>query len=881
NPNQTLKSIRENSLNPVIERVFTVEGNVETLIPKINTAYDNVTFNTGNSKLTFTRIGGGATTEIDLSSIVPVYAGIEVKGVGETGSGDIKNTNKLSFDDGVVVKNGDDYTNVSYNWSALVLKHQLFTGARIDPEKSYVDFSEIDILGVGKKYFKIREATTAVPGTLTIDLPEIPEILQGSIEGKTPAVSDVKSIKVTGNVGGSIINNGILYVDLPSGGGARTTRFFEGFFSSVGDLEAAVHDPYLDRSCAYVMIDSVYVLHMYKGKDDGWKPVKTRATIIYKGQGATPDQGVASIKHDDYIKINSEGELDLSELGKHGGELPAKDFKGIFATVEEIKALKDDLIEDMSYAMLRNANAKNAFSTYYYRKETPDVDAAWNLTPNLGHLVLVEDAMEVGKYKPIYGVKAPSSAFSNKRGVLDLTKGNIKGTIKATISSRVEGVPMSTEDIKVIRFPLGAADAYITGDKTTLSMNPAQMVIPNFGKDWVDAHSTDDYIGKIYYNNDTGRWLGMTDKLPPGKFSKWTTIAHRGMSDQVFSLVNRYPEQLIPFKKVSPTGDPWSVSGRAYLPKDSEDLPPELKDKTGGFLQTDVKMNTAAEGEKPNEIRTQICRPDDGSGGVWQRSYDCDAIEWKPWVKTSFSTEDLQAHKDDPKAHQETFKYYRAYALLGNIKTIFAQQTGDMSGGFQGPNSMLLADSHGYSPLEEYNYLDAPYDGTFNINGVLSFSGYTETKTGTIDPVTLGTWSIFLRKKKKGTQEDWDQAGYFTYEHTDTTKPYPPLFFFLKDMDLLSNQEVVINVNFSEAATLIEKHPYLYLAGSRSNIAIQDKATRAGGAIVGALRKLYGDLDTFGNVGLRAHYTVPETESGPIRTYATRVEKTLVEMKPS
>ncbi|MGL5963667.1 MAG: hypothetical protein ACRCZ2_04655, partial [Fusobacteriaceae bacterium] len=363
--------------------------------------------------------------------------------------------------------------------------------------------------------------------------------------------------------------------------------------NSTGDLEAAVTDPYIDRSCAYVLIEGTYVLHMYKGSTEKWKPVKTRATIIYKGDGTTPDQGVVSIKRDENISITSDGELDLSELGKHGGELPAKDFKGIFGTVEEIKALKDDLIENMSYAMLRSANAKNAFSTYYYRKENPDEEPSWNLTPNLGHLVLIEDAMEVGKYKPIYGVKAPSSAFSNRRGVLDLTKGNIKGTIKATVSGKDESTTAVTEEVRAIRYPLGAADAYITQDKTTLVVNPAQMIINKFDADWVTNHSSDDYIGKIYYNNETGRWLGMTDKLPPGKPSKWTPVLHRGMSDQVFSLVNRYPEQMIPFKEESPEGDPWSVSGRAYLPVGDKNLPDEIRATNGGFLQTDVKINTA------------------------------------------------------------------------------------------------------------------------------------------------------------------------------------------------------------------------------------------------------------------------------------------------
>ncbi|MGL5964087.1 MAG: hypothetical protein ACRCZ2_06800, partial [Fusobacteriaceae bacterium] len=284
--------------------------------------------------------------------------------------------------------------------------------------------------------------------------------------------------------------------------------------------------------------------------------------------------------------------------------------------------------------------------------------------------------------------------------------------------------------------------------------------------------------------------------------------------------------------------------------------------------------------------RVQTGRPDDGSGGVWQRSYDFQENKWKPWIKVSFTTDDLKAHETDPRAHNNVLRYYRSYALFGTLKDIFTQQTGGLGGGLKDENSILLADNYGYSSTDPHDYLDAPYGGQFNISGVLSFNGYGDDKAK-LPKATDGRWQVLLRKRTSSTGQEYTNIGLFTYQFKSTSKvkKYPTLSFEVKDVYLEPHQEVVFNINFladgvtpSGPGDLIKTHPRLYLTPSRCSVTIEDNKTRAGSYIAKAFRVLYGNLDTIDDVGVRSHYTFVTDPTSSIRVYGEKVQKVATPM---
>ncbi|MGL5964794.1 MAG: hypothetical protein ACRCZ2_10430, partial [Fusobacteriaceae bacterium] len=362
---------------------------------------------------------------------------------------------------------------------------------------------------------------------------------------------------------------------------------------------------------------------------------------------------------------------------------------------------------------------------------------------------------------------------------------------------------------------------------------------------------------------------------------KWTSIAHRGMSDQVASLDKRYPEHMKPIKDTDPKDQIWSVASRTYLGPGSVDLPEGFGPNLGLFIITDVKSNTAGTGDPTNEIRVQTGRPDDGSGGVWQRSYDFQENKWKPWIKVSFTTEDLQRHMTDPHAHSNILRYYRVYSVFGKFKDISTQITGDAPGGLVDDNSILLADNYGYSDIDPHDYLDAPYSGKFNISGILSFGGYSDKKGV---KTTDGRWQLLLRKRNTKTGSDYTIVGHFTYQYKydKNNKKYPTLLYEIKDVYLEDHQEVVMNISFtpdgSVPGKLIDDHPDLYLVPSRCHIVIEDNKTRAGSFIARAYRVLYGNLDVIGDVGVKSHHTFLDDPTSNIRVYGEKVQKVATKM---
>ncbi|MGL5012808.1 MAG: hypothetical protein ACRC6V_00745 [Bacteroidales bacterium] len=899
-PNQTLKSIRENSLNPVIERVLQVEGNIEANIaPTQRTVYKNVIFDKDKSTLTFEKVGKDdptapqASTVIDLSSIVPVYAGIEIKGytthgdAGFPGGGDERSISKIKFEDANISKDVDGFGKVVYVWDKIVPAFQKdqtvsITGATTGPGKG--PYTALEVVGLGAPEYFTYTSAGLKAGTVRIDMPIIPEQMTAQVVGGSSTdIKPINKIEVRGTVGGSIIDGTTLQIDLPSGAGKFNVGYFQGFFNSINQIPDS-KDLVVDRSSAYVMMEvspglSVYVLHMYKGPSvtDKWYPTPTKPGLIYEGSGAgDPAQGVSTIKNNPLITVTPTGQLDLDELGKHGGSVGNEYFLGIYDTVDEIRNIPNPTA-DKSYALLRNASAKNGYLPYSYRKDNAGgADAPeWRLTPALGHLVYVATDNPPSElpavYTPIYGIKAEGSTVDDK-GVITIPSGGASSNTINVMVTNAAGTDPQRGDVRTFRFNRMVGDVEYTTGSNRIELHPAQRNILKVDDAWIATHNTKDYLGKLYYDVSTGKWMGMNDKDVTDPNDSWTSVIHSGMSDQVVSLDTRYPKQNTPITSATPTTDVWGVSGMSYLPEKNESLPSEIKDTAGGFINTDIKKNTAAAGSDSNETRIQTCHADDDSGRVFMRSYQTATNSWNPWVRTSFSTNDMKAHQEDPAAHRTVIKYYRLLAVHGKYQDIHAQTEAQSAGAILATNVYTIADNYGYSG-DLKNYLDAPYSGTFSIGGVCSFSGYKDTDK----KFQIGVWQLILRKRTSSTAGEYSPVAQFRYEHTNENKPYPSLRFRVEDVSLLEHQELIANLTFNNNEALKVTHPDLYMVPTRSYVYIEDKECRAGSYIGNAHRVLYGNVDVIGDVGVKSHHTDFKPDK-TIRVFGEVVNKTPVEM---
>ncbi|MGL5015513.1 MAG: hypothetical protein ACRC6V_14695 [Bacteroidales bacterium] len=868
-PNQTLKSIRQDSLNPVIQRMFAVENLIDTeIVPAVKTVYNDVLFDQTTSKMTFQRVGRHdplapePDTVIDLSSIIPQYAGIDVKG----GTGEVKNTNKVSFDDATVTKNGDDYANVTYNWTDLVLKHQLYIGARINSSHTYDDFSEVDITGDGRKYFKVVGATPTIPGKLTIDLPEIPDPLQGSVTGKASAISTVKAIKVTGNVGGSIISpDGVLEIDLPSGGGTGfSVGYFQGFFNGIDDLNnLSPTSLQPDKSSAYVMTSIVgavvYVLYMYKGPtaDPKWIPVVTKPPLIYEGPIGGQNQAVISIKNNSDITVSSNGVLNLDKL--KNPDTQSNYFMGTFKTLDEIRAIENPT-EDKSYAILYDGKTKT-FIPYSYRTETGSSNPAWGMTPLRGSLAAMGGTgTTMENAKPIYGIKAAGAVLSD-RGVLDLSKATTRGSISAIVTDASAGTERG--DIRTLKFQRMEGDIDFKDGQTSLTMHPAQRNIAKVDKAWMDLNSTDNHLGKIYYDVSTGKWMGMTTKNTTAEEPKWTPIAHRNMSEEVSGLSYRHPAKS---PKVLPNvtagtedSERWFYSGTTWVEAGDASAPKELESKCGGFIKTDVKDDP----DFPTglDTRVQTFTADDGSGRTFARAYDKDKsalgkVVWKEWVRTSYSIEDFRKHEVDPNAHSTHHKFYKLACVD------FEWGSGQSSGILGATEFFTLLDNYG-SSWTSHNYFVVPYTGKFRMSFRIHFEGYRE------NPSVLpnGFWRITMIKGTNLEAPNVIRGIWESVPEKAGTKEFKSFELSESDIPLDYNDTLAFKLEWiGDQGDLATAAPKLRIIGNRSYSVFEDVTTRNGTLARNAFTLAIGRLLTRGDVATHVHKGGVD-EDGKARTY--------------
>ncbi|MGL5013652.1 MAG: hypothetical protein ACRC6V_05090 [Bacteroidales bacterium] len=846
-----LQAVRNNHLNPLIRKVEDV------IVPAVNDLEDemqhtfkDVTLDTNSKILKFERSLGGGFKQIELEPILPEFSGIGVE--DETGTGPGSGIHIVQLKDAKITRLGET-ANVVYDWKKII--------------NDNTKILEAGTLADGTKptralLFKGAEVSYSASDVTTVTIPTPPSQIMASLPGT--ASTAIKEIVLTGDTTASHIVDDKLTIHLSSGGGVAPISVdnFKGFFESMGDLVGQVTDAINGKSFAFVrdvtLGGKYYTPHLYV--NNAWKEFKQDPALTYSAPDDPLNHGVFSIKPSAKISVDANGQLDLDGLSTP--QLPSH-FKGFFNSIAELKAAvpKPVILQDWAY--VKNEATGGLMG---YRADSQGSATKWNVIAPMGSFAVIDKSTTTPTYRQAFGLYKNNSWEVDDKGILTLKA--IDTTTNVVISDgagQTTGGPISS-----IRFEAGKPYAQVDGSLLTIK-NPQQVV--NYTSTWEREHPLNDYRGSLFYDANSKTWMGCDDPDQGGGVDvKWTKLMHRGMSDQVKSLVRRVPAKA-PDVDTGVYGDSglWHFNGVTFLDKGSEYLPEEFKNVCGGYITTTVQNRDAPEVSIPQH-RMQSFTPDNDEGGTWVRRFlstssPGGAVSWSKWVRTSFSHKDMEAHQKDLGAHKDALKYHVVFALTGKLQGIFSQTAGSSLGGLHEANGLMLVDNYGYTNMEK-DYMDPPYSGDFRISGVLGFSGYKEGEK----KYPAGRWQILFRKKDMGS-ETYGPVGQFTYNHTDENKPYPPLSFLVKDIPLKDHQEVVINLTFSDTQALRTKHPDLYLAPTRSYLVLEDNTTLSGTLVGEAHRTLYGNLDVIGDVGIKSHHAKLDDPNSNIRVYGEKVTK--------
>lgn len=852
-----LQSVRNDHLNPLIRRVEKeLVPIVEKLEHDVSETIKNVTLTESTNTLRFDK-GDGGYKDIVLTPILPTFEGIGVQTL--TGSGPSTGIKLIQFPDATITQNGTSAA-VGFNWQEVFEHNQKWPEAVVKGAVSRLK----SIIFMGD-----ADAVKVTGDNVTLTVPKV-EPLTGSILSSSTS-KKIEKIKVIGNVGGTTINDdGLLTIDLPAGGGGGgtvTNQNFKGFFDSLGDIISFVTDPLDGKSYAFAKDSTLgglyYTPYFYvNGK---WNELKQDPALTYNAPSAPTNQGVFSIKPSDKITLDANGQLDLDGLSTP--QLPSY-FKGFFDSLDDLKAAVPKPVIKQDWGYVRNAATGGLMA---YRADSQGSATKWNVVAPMGSFAVIDKSTNPPTYRQSFGLYKDDAWEIDDKGILTLKSVNTK-----TNSEIVDyDGNVTTGQFDTIQFRSGKS--YVNLNKNKLFIDHPQQII-RYDSEFESDHNTQDYEGNIFYDETSRTWMGWGIPETPGAVDvKWTKVLHRGMSDEVKDLSHRHPPKA-PNVLPGILGDNrnWEYNGVTFIEKNSEHLPDEIENICGGYITTTVQDKDVG-GYRIPQYRMQSCVADRPEGGTWVRRFDSAAspgslVSWTPWVRTSFSHKDIEDHQKDIGAHKEAIKYHVVFALDGKLQSIFAQTAGNSLGGLHEDNGLMLVDNYGYTN-EDKDYMDPPYSGDFRIAGVLSFSGYNEK----VKTYPVGRWQILFRKRDKNTP-NYAPVAQFNYVHTDEKKPYPSLNFLAKDIPLEDHQEVVINLTFDNPGGLRNNHPDLYLAPTRSYLVLEDNTTTSGTLVGEAHRKLYGNLDVFGDVGIRSHHSNLTDPNSSIRVYGEKLNKTPVDM---
>ncbi|MGL5016236.1 MAG: hypothetical protein ACRC6V_18450, partial [Bacteroidales bacterium] len=858
-----LYDIRQNLLNPLAVKVSTLEDKMNVVKPLAESAYTTVDVNLLDKEIHFhSQAGGGV---VNLTGMFREGSDLAVS--GDSGSA-AAGVTAIKFVDGKLKETPGNPLEVSYDWSTIIPANQetLTVGTIMSGTKKtkHLFFRGADVIYTGDDIatvdIKAGGLTASIPGATPVPFPD-----------QVP----IRGIELVGKSSGSTIDDGILQIVLGEGGGTDPTVFnqnFKGFFETLGDIQSQVQDPISGKSYAFAKDSTLggkyYTPYFYV--NGNWTELKQDPAMTYNAPSASTNQGVFSIKPSDKITIDANGQLDLDGLT---AAPDPKYFHGFFSSYNELSTSVTNPISEKSFAYVKHANG----GWIGYRATMQGSASLWQVFAPISSFSLVDSKTSTTVPATVYGIYKNEDWELDTNGLLTL-KEKESGLTAEIIGEESEPV---VGKFKTIQFLSGKSYANLDKDKEKLFLSHPQRVI-QYDSGFEADHNTQDYKGNIFYDETSNTWKGWaTPKAPGAVGKKWTSIAHEGMSDEVKDLVKRIPAKA---PSVTPgiVGDnrAWDYNGVTYLEQGDASLPEEIKGVCGAYITTSVANKDAPEITIP-QTRIQTCIADRESGGSWVRRFIStgspgSATSWSQWVRTSFSTADIDKHAKDPNCHKSIIKYHKVTSFTARFAN-FIQQSGPEGVAVQGggtvlaDNCDLITDNYGFT--SGMDYLEFPYEDDFNIRGEIALSGYKTTK------YPACTWEIALVLKRNG-QSSYQPFEKFTYSHTDTTKKYPPMSFFLSRAALKMGDQLLVKIKCSNHIEVLKEHPELYFVPVKSYLMIEDKACLAGYKIAKTFRKHMANLNSSGDLEAKMHRN-DYTTTGAIRLYVDAIIKTPVEMTKS
>lgn len=853
-----LRDIRKVVLNPIAVKVASLDKTTQDIRTEMGPMFQGVSPDIAGKAIIFHQ-KNGHDAPVVLDGMFREGSDLElVDGEGTS----FKDVSKVHFVDSKNVQTVKGEVEVHYPFDVIVPAHQDNlsigkTGVALVRKPKALFFTGPDVT--------IDQDT---PEITTIGIPKIPDQMMATTPTVTVPVP-ISSIMLDGNIGSSTLVNGKLTINLPDGGsgGGVSSDNFKGFFASLGDIISQVSDPKDGKSFAFALDTEYggkyYTPYFYvNGK---WAELKQDPALLYSPTSSATTQGVFSIKPSDKIQIDSNGQLDLDGLSTP--QLPSH-FKGFFNTLDELKAAVPNPVLHQDWAYVKVPSGWMA-----HRADAQGTARKWNVIAPMGSFAAINRKEQPDSFAQVYGIYKNDTWDVDSKGIMSLKP--IDTTTNVVISDKA-GTTTGGK-INTIKFQEGKTLAEV--DASTLVINNPQRVI-EYSSTWEREHAHEDYRGNIYFDATSRTWMGWCDPEQQGAVgAKWTRIAHADMSLEVKDLVKRVPAKAASIQPGILNDSPsWAYNGITFLDQGSDELPDEFKNKCGGYITTSVQDKDAA-GVTIPQTRMQTCVADMEGGATYVRRFRSTGTpggdtSWSPWVRTSFSKKDINAHQDDPAAHSKTIKYHKVTSISGKFTDVLAQRGGPGGsagvGFLRGSNCDLLVDNYGYT--QGTDYLEFPYTGTFRIRGELFVSGWQSTT------IPVSNWTVTLiRESKTGSQT---LVGQFKHGYKTANQKYAPIFFIANNVSMEEGDKIHVKIQCPESATLNTNNPNLYFVPVKSQLVVEDMNTLAGTKIGETYKKHLANLNAFGDLEVKAHFN-NFTSTNSVHVYGDVVVKTPTEMKPS
>ncbi|MGL5014718.1 MAG: hypothetical protein ACRC6V_10565 [Bacteroidales bacterium] len=854
---ERLLDIRQSVLNPIAVKVAGLGNKVTVLEDAAKDSLKGAVVDVASKTITFPK-GTGSPIIANLDGMFREGSDLKILDGADKVADKV---HEVKFADSLLIQSIPGEIEVHYDWGGLVKKHQQDVKVGKSGGGLGYDTEGLFFKGTGVK------VEGGAMGITTVTIPEPTKPLSVALPGK-PA-EDVTDVSIEGQVGTSFIKDGKLTLDLAGGGVTPfATQNFQGFYESLGDLQSHITNPVDGKTFAFAKDiqagGKFYTPYFYV--NGSWQELKQDPAITYEDPSSVGKVGVYSIKPNPRIKVDALGQMDLDGLSTPAA---APLFHGFYNDVNDLKAAVPKPTLDLSFAYVKHASGSGWEGLRYVTHGTST--RKWETVSAIGGFSVIDKKVGPTKSSAGFGIYQNNDFDIDSKGILSLKP------IDTTTDIIISDYQGDTTGGKINQIHFENGKNFVEVLNNELTIQHPQRVI-NYANSWELAHTSENYRGNIFYDATSNTWMGWADpKAGGGVGKKWTRIAHEGMSDEVKDLVRRVPAkapEVVP--GVLLDNPSWAYNGITYLDRDDTSLPDELQGKCGGYITTSVQDKDLPDVTIPQN-RIQSCAADRAEGGTWVRRFVSTGTpgsqtSWSDWVRTSFSHKDIEAHQKDFGAHKDVIRYHVVFALTGKMSAIFSQTAGDSLGGLHEDNGLMIVDNYGYTNQDK-DYMDPPYAGKFRISGTLSFSGYKENEK----KFPTGRWQILFRKKDKDGA-NYAPVAQFTYDHTDDKVQYPPLSFLAKDIQLEDHQEVVINISFNDSRGLMDKHPDIYLAPTRTFLVLEDNETTSGTLVAEAHRKLYGNLDVIGDVGIKSHHSRLNDPNSSIRVYGEKLNKTPKEM---